>query len=82
MPHGQSAPEARQIVAHGETVGLVVNPIQAPDGATENQPTEIFFRPSRGLIRFARLTHGSRRGLLSAVAPRLRALDESHFNPG
>jgi len=72
--HGLSAPEARQIVAHGETVGLVVNLIQAPDGATENQPTDIFFRPSRGLIRLVRLTRGSRRGLLSAVAPRLRTL--------
>ena len=72
--HGLSAPEARPIVAHGETVGLVVNLIQAPDGATENQPTDIFFRPSRGLIRLVRLTHGSRRGLLSAVAPRLRTL--------
>ncbi len=68
------APEARQIVAHGETVGLVVNPIQAPDGATENQPPVIFFRPLRGWIRLVRLTHGSRRGLRSAVAPRLRAL--------
>ena len=55
-------------------MGLAVNPIQAPDGAAENQPTETFFRPIQGLIRFVHLTHGSRRGLLSAVAPRLGAL--------
>jgi hypothetical protein len=29
------APEARQIVAHGETVGLDTKTIQAPAGATE-----------------------------------------------
>ena len=73
--HGRSAPEARQIVAHSETVGFGRQPHPSPpDGATENQPPDIFFRPGRGLIRFIRLTHGSRRGQLSADAPRLRTL--------
>ena len=40
------APEARQIIAHGETVGIVVKTIQAPVGATENQPKQISFAPS------------------------------------
>jgi hypothetical protein len=31
------ASEARQIVARGETVGMVVKTIQAPAGATEKQ---------------------------------------------
>jgi len=31
------APEARQILAYGETVGMVVRTIQAPAGAAEKQ---------------------------------------------
>jgi len=40
------APEARQVVAHGETVGIVAKTIQAPAGATENHATQISFAPS------------------------------------
>jgi len=36
------APEARQIVAHGETVGLVRQKPQAPAGATENNRAKWF----------------------------------------
>jgi hypothetical protein len=53
-------------------VGQVNKTIQAPAGAAEDQPTKIFFRPIRGLIQFHSFTHGSRRGLLSFVAPRQR----------
>ena len=52
------APEARQIIAHGETVGMVAKTIQAPAGATENQPRANLFRPIRGWIQFCSFTHG------------------------
>ncbi|MEI9960079.1 MAG: hypothetical protein WDM76_02790 [Limisphaerales bacterium] len=42
------APEARQIIAHGETVGIVTKKHQAPAGAAENQQFEIL-SPHPGL---------------------------------
>ena len=52
------APEARQITAHGETVGMVVNPPKPRWGATENQSTEIIFRPILGLDLISFITQG------------------------
>src|ERR1035441_677426 len=43
-----SAPEARQPVAHGATVGLAVKINQAPAGAAEKPALKRFFRPCRG----------------------------------
>ena len=40
------APEARQTVAHGETVGIGAKSSQAPAGATENQLAQITFAPA------------------------------------
>jgi hypothetical protein len=45
--------------------------IQAPAGRPKINRRE-FFRPIRGLIQFRAFTHGSRRGLFSFIAPRLR----------
>jgi hypothetical protein len=45
------APEARQKVAHGETVGLIVTKFQAPAGAAENHQRK-FLSPHPGLCLF------------------------------
>jgi hypothetical protein len=52
------APEARQGVAHGETVGLHAPTNPAPDGAKESSVCA-FLPPLPGLeIAFTRFTHG------------------------
>jgi hypothetical protein len=56
-------------------VGQANKIIQAPAGATENQPSQIL-STYPGLIQFRPFTHGSRRGLLSFVAPRLRTFSK------
>jgi hypothetical protein len=48
--------EARQIVAHGETVGLVIKTIQTPGRGGRKPTRAILFRPIRGLIRFCSFT--------------------------
>ena len=46
---------------------------QRPAGATENHvSTTPFFRPVRGLNRFATRSHGCHRGLLSHATPWLK----------
>jgi len=43
-----SAPEAREKVAHGETVGFLAKKKSAPDVAAESTIYSTFFRPVRG----------------------------------
>ena len=64
------APEARQIAAHGETMGWVNKTIQAPAGATENRPSRIL-SPHPGLDSIPPVHPRFHRGLFSFVAPRL-----------
>jgi hypothetical protein len=47
------APEARKIIAHGETVGFIANNLKAPDGAAENQSTEVSVAPSGAIFVIA-----------------------------
>jgi len=47
-----SAPETREQVAHGETVGLVVEKIKPRQGR-QKTGVKRFFRPVPGLGRFA-----------------------------
>ena len=59
------APEARQIVAHGETVGWPRQNVLSPGGRPKLIHGD-FFRPIRGLI-FLGATHGCRRGYYHAL---------------
>ena len=47
------APEARKIIAHGGTVGLIANNFKAPDGAAENQLAGVSVAPSGALFVIA-----------------------------
>jgi hypothetical protein len=48
-----TAPEARKIIAHGETVGWIAINFRAPAGAAENQSAEISVAPSGALFVIA-----------------------------
>jgi len=58
FPSPSSAPEARKIVAHGETVGSRTPKNQSSGRSGRSWIEQIFFRPIRGLVRFGFLTHG------------------------
>jgi len=67
-----TGPEGRQGVAHGASRGIEEQPrvILAPEGR-QKLPQDVC-RPVRGWESKLRIgSHGSRRGLLSAAAPRL-----------
>jgi len=68
------AAEQRATVAHSASYGSGRPQIfQAPTGATENHGSTIhFFRPLRGLNRFANTFPRFHRGLLSHATPWLK----------
>ena len=71
---GALAAEQRTVVAHSASYGSVRPQIfQAPAGATENHRSKThFFRPIRGLNRFACIFPRFHRGLLSRATPWLK----------
>jgi hypothetical protein len=89
-PSCRPAPEARQIVAHGETVGIVVKPSKPQRGRQKTNPRESL-SPHPGLDSILFVHPRFHRGLLSSVAPRLpnairvnspNLRQKSGFNPG
>jgi hypothetical protein len=69
---GDLAPEARQTIAHGETVGECG--MDSSPGRGERRISIIAWicRPCRGFGRFDERTHSCRRGLFSSAPPALK----------
>ena len=68
-PSQSPAPEVRQIVAHGATVGLHAPQIIQPRTGRKNSPPLIFCRPCRGLKFFLTVHPRFHRGLLPFATP-------------
>jgi hypothetical protein len=66
------APEARKIIAHGETVGLAAKKTKPRQGRQKTS-VKTFLSPHSGAWTVCDwVTHGFHRGLLSVAAPQLQ----------